>query len=342
MANGFNGFLDNLGRGTFNPKGNLGDFQHAARLYVDDYFRLAPKSKFLYHVFFGINPSAVKSLNLLQRHRTEIGMLVKSVDLPKFQIKTENQVNQYNRKKNVKLAINYEPVNIKFHDDNLGVTSQLWQNYYQYYFADHNLSSNTAAYSKNQYSGPARNQFRYGLDNNISVPFFNDITIYQLARQTYQSYTLINPIINSWNHDNMDQSQDTGVTENTMTVLYEAVYYNQGRIDGITPPGFGQDHYDRTPSPLGIAGGGTATLFGPGGVVAGATDVFGSVISGEAFSSPGNLLETIIKAKNTYENSKDLSREGIRQEGARIATGALNEIAKPPVSGVPNSIFPRP
>ena len=342
MANGFNGFLDNLGSGTFNPKGNLGDFQHAARLYVDDFFRLAPKSKFLYHVFFGINPSAVKSLNLLQRHRTEMGMLVKSVDLPKFQVKTENQINQYNRKKNVKLAINYEPVNIKLHDDNLGVTSQLWQNYYQYYFADHNLSSNTAAYSKNQYSGSARNQFRYGLDNNISVPFFNDITIYQLSRQTYASYTLINPIISAWNHDNMDQSQDTGVTENSMTLLYESVYYNQGRIDGITPPGFAQDHYDRTPSPLGIGGGGTATLFGPGGVIAGATDVFGSVISGEAFSSPGSILQTIIKAKNTYENSKDLSREGIREEGVRIATGALGEIAKPPVSGVPNSVFPRP
>ena len=341
MANAFNGFLDNVGKGTLNPKGNLGDFRHAARLYVDDYFRLAPKAKFLYHVFFGINPSAVKSLNLLQRHRAEIGLLVKSVDLPKFQIKTESQVNQYNRKKNVKLAISYEPVNIKFHDDNLGVTNQLWQNYYQYYFADHNVSSNTAAYSGTQYQGSSVNQFRYGLDNNISVPFFNDITIYQLSRHTYQSYTLINPKITAWQHDNMDQNSTNGVVENSMTLAYEAVYYNQGNITAINPPGFGQDHYDQTPSPISLAGGGAVSLFGNAGVIAGAVDVFGSVVSGDAFSSPGNLLSTIIKGVNTYQNSKGLTKEGIRQEGVQIATGALGELAKPPVSGVPNSVFPK-
>ena len=49
--------------GFFNPKGNLGDFRHAARTFVDDNFRLAPKSKFLFHVFFKINTNALKSLN---------------------------------------------------------------------------------------------------------------------------------------------------------------------------------------------------------------------------------------------------------------------------------------
>ena len=51
MANLLKGFLDNLGKGVLNPKGNLGDFAHGARLYVDDSFRLAPKQKFLYHVY---------------------------------------------------------------------------------------------------------------------------------------------------------------------------------------------------------------------------------------------------------------------------------------------------
>ena len=35
MANKLNGFLDNLKSGALSPKGNLGDFAHAARLYVD-------------------------------------------------------------------------------------------------------------------------------------------------------------------------------------------------------------------------------------------------------------------------------------------------------------------
>ena len=50
MANKLNGFLDNFFNGVLNPKGSMGDFQHASRLYVDNAFRLAPKSKFLYFV----------------------------------------------------------------------------------------------------------------------------------------------------------------------------------------------------------------------------------------------------------------------------------------------------
>ena len=39
MANKLNGFLDNVVSGALSPKGNLGDFAHAARLYVDDAHR---------------------------------------------------------------------------------------------------------------------------------------------------------------------------------------------------------------------------------------------------------------------------------------------------------------
>ena len=46
MANKLNGFLDNVVSGALSPKGNLGDFSHAARLYVDDAHRLSPKHKF--------------------------------------------------------------------------------------------------------------------------------------------------------------------------------------------------------------------------------------------------------------------------------------------------------
>ena len=80
------------------PKGQLADFQHAARLFTDDDFRLAPKLKFQYHVSFSINPTAIKSLNFTYRHNTEINMLVKTADMPKFTINTET-LNQYNRKK---------------------------------------------------------------------------------------------------------------------------------------------------------------------------------------------------------------------------------------------------
>ena len=47
MANILNGFLNNVLQGALNPGGNLKDYQHASRLFVDDGFRLAPKTKFI-------------------------------------------------------------------------------------------------------------------------------------------------------------------------------------------------------------------------------------------------------------------------------------------------------
>ena len=123
MANILNGFLDNLLSGTTNPKGDMADFQHAARLYTDDAFRLAPKAKFLYHVVIELSPTASANLPQLdQRHKNEINLLVKSVDLPKVSMNTVTK-NMYNRKKNLQTSLEYDPVNITFHDDNLGITN---------------------------------------------------------------------------------------------------------------------------------------------------------------------------------------------------------------------------
>ena len=92
MANLLKGFLDNVLKGTLNPKGNLGDFAHASRLYVDDSFRLAPKQKFLYHVVFNINPQAAITDPPLANHQRELNMLVKAIDLPKYNMNDSNPV----------------------------------------------------------------------------------------------------------------------------------------------------------------------------------------------------------------------------------------------------------
>ena len=69
-----NGFLDNVVSGALSPKGNLGDYAHGARLFVDDSFRLSPKVKFLYHVTFNIN--AVDTSGFQQLLANERGMIV--------------------------------------------------------------------------------------------------------------------------------------------------------------------------------------------------------------------------------------------------------------------------
>jgi len=324
--------------GLTNPKGNLGDFAHASRLYIDSDLRLAPKRKFNYHVVFKINPIANRS-NFRDQHVNEINMLVKTADLPKFTIQTET-LNQYNRKKVVQTKIDYQPINIKFHDDNLGVVGQLWKNYYGYYYGDTTAATISGAYKRNATEGSSAIRARYGLDNNSSAPFFEYIAIYQMAKRAYYGYKLINPMISSWSHDSLDYSA-SAPSEQSMQIVYESVAYDTGYVRPGTPPGFGgPEHYDTVPSPISLIGGGTRTLFGQAGVLAGAEAVFGALGSGAAFDSPASFISTAITAVNTYQNAKNLTKAGVKAEVTNIAVKGLTSLRPVGTSGLRDVSFP--
>jgi hypothetical protein len=339
----FTSFLDNVAQGALNPKGNLGDWQHAARLFTDGDQRLAPKTKFLYHVFFEIDPVAAGILpSFSQKQRTEVGMLVKTADLPKYTAQT-SVVKKYNRNKNVQTGIAYDPVNITFHDDNASLTTAMIQAYYRYYFADGNqYLDNGRAYAKtpdSTYEGPARNKYKFGMDNNNpGRPFFRSIKISQLSKKEYLTYTLVNPILTNWAHDTVNSSDGSGTMENSITVAYEAVFYDQGSISegGINAPtGFGNTHYDVTPSPISLQGGGQLGL---GGVFGGALDLYGYIARGENFTNP---LQAGLAAANLIGNIRNLSSDGIRQAGFNALTDAIGRTAGIDVSGVANTFFPK-
>jgi hypothetical protein len=226
----------------------LRDQRHASRLFADDQFRLAPKANWLFHVAFGINPAALKTIDIAQRHGNEIGMLVKSVTLPKFTMATD-QVNQYNRKKQIQRQHKFESSTIKFHDDNMSLINNLWQNYYSYYYADSTSAKKAGAYNRNAIRNFDSITSNYGLDNGSTTPFFTYIKIYQMARHEYVSYTLHNPIIKSWDHATVNY-EDKNLHDFTMVVDYEAVSYGSGEVTAGDPIGFGLEHYDTTPSPL--------------------------------------------------------------------------------------------
>jgi hypothetical protein len=338
MANILNGFLNNVLQGASNPKGNLGDYQHAARLFTDDGMRLAPKTKFLYHVVFELSASAQKVIPQLdQRHKQEINMLVKSADLPKFSIQTATK-NMYNRKKNLQTSIEYDPVNITFHDDNMGLTTTLMEAYYRYYYRDGNYRSEgiSPPYNpRNTYQGKELQNYRYGLDNDHTEPFFNKITIFQMARHEYLGYTLVNPLITGLTHDQMDSADNSTPSQNQISVAYEAVFYSRGPVGENSPKGFATAHYDKTPSPLTIGGGGTSSLFGGGGVIGGISDVLGDIAGGQ-FN-----LGTALTAFNTFKNAKSLSKEGLREEGFNILKRTVTNIGREGVSGLGNISIPK-
>jgi hypothetical protein len=240
-------FLFNLESET-----HLRDARHANQIYTQNNFAFSPKTKFMYHVRFEPNDEIGNSATSnVFRFQKELGVLVKSADLPSFRASVENK-QQYNRKKNVQTRVDYQDCRIAFHDDNTGVTRALLEEYYRYYFVDANKTTNgvDGAYgARDKYFArvPA-----YGLDNGKRNPFFKYITIYQLSRRNWVAYTLVNPLLTAWDHGGVD-SNGSEFNENTISVAYEAVQYSSGTVAGDTPAGFADESvgYDVTPSPLG-------------------------------------------------------------------------------------------
>ena len=251
MAN-YAAYLDAL----FNSGHDLADWRHAAYLYREDNFKLGPKQKFLYHV--SLEPTFSAREYLPYEQREEINMLIKSVDLPKFQIQSET-LNQYNRKKNVQTGIEYQPVSITFHDDNFGLTTALMESYYRYYFrdgyytSDNNVNnSGQSHHPRSSYRNSNFSKFKYGFDNGSVQPFFNQITIFQLARGNWTGFTLVNPLITDFGHDSLDNS-DSSTVENRMTISYEAVRYTRNSVAASPPPGFANSHYHKSIPPSNLS-----------------------------------------------------------------------------------------
>lgn len=242
---------------TTNKTGDLWfrDYKHATQLYRVDNYALAPKVGFLYFVKFNINEAA-KSTGW---NSTVAGLLAKNVQLPKFKISTET-VNQYNRKTNIQTKLNYEPVKLEFHDDNASNTNGLWQNYFKYYYTDPNyapsLRTNAIQLKDTKFDII---DYQYGYQNPKQTPFFSSIDVYVLHqgkhRGDYTKMSLINPLITSWDHDILDQTEGNKMLKNSMTLMYEDVFYENGKIaDGDTSASFRDvKHYDITASPLSYA-----------------------------------------------------------------------------------------
>ena len=137
------GFFQDLLQGTaegFFGNDYLRDYTHASKTFRTNSYQYAPKLKFLFHVYFDINPLAyAQSLP-----NSNYGLAVKTVKLPSFNFQVET-MNQYNRKRLIQTKVKYDPINITFHDDHGtatgtptagGIIRSLWKAYYNYYYAD--------------------------------------------------------------------------------------------------------------------------------------------------------------------------------------------------------------
>jgi hypothetical protein len=330
------GFFQDLLKGTaegFFGNDYLRDYTHAAKTFRTNSYQNAPKLKFLFHVYFEINPAAY-SKGIATG--SNFGLEVKSVSLPKYSFDT-HVLNQYNRKRIVQTKLKYNPINISFHDDNGNMINDMWYNYYTYYYKDANKpviqSSGTNVVSKvinavkntgstdynsrNLYAPDITGNEDWGYIGESSnqsgtvsqasqgiskIPFFKSIQIYGFNQHKFIQYTLINPIITSFEHDTYNYTEGSGVMENKMTIDYETVKYAEGALNGTSPsntvPGFGiETNYDTTVSPIARPGS-NATILGQGGLVDAGAGIINDLSNGNIL----NAVRTAGTAYNTFKN----------------------------------------
>ena len=317
--------INNFLQGFQNGLPGMKDYRHASRLFIDNNHKLMPKQKFLFHVVFNTDETLfVDGFNANERY--ELNMLVKSADLPKYGYNLEEKI-QYNKKMYAATRIQYEPVNITFHDDHADTVNAFWKKYYEYTIADsvNMLNDMTISQTKDDYYDgiKQRKTTKFGLDTPKlrKKPYIKGIEIFVLHKQRFTKMTLVNPVIGSFSHDNLDQADGAGVMNNTMQIFYETVTYQSGNININNVPGFATIHYDNEPSPLTVLGGGTNSIFGPGGVV----DGVGSVIRN---LDSGNILGAILTASNTYNNAKKIKKSDVKEELKGIVKDGVLEIGK--------------
>jgi hypothetical protein len=330
------GFIQNLLRdaaGAFFGSDYLRDYTHASKTFRTNSYQNAPKFKFLFHTYFEINPDAfvgfysrgVGSVDA----STNFGLLVKEVKLPSYSFNT-TQLNQYNRKRIIQTKIKYDPVEITFHDDNGDQINQLWEAYYTYYYNDAlNPNVQFAGSRGSAGNGPNNYNERNIYNPSISdddfwgynaespngavnkVPFFKSITVFGFNQHNFTAYTLVNPIITNFSHDQYSYSEGGGIMQNRMSIDYETVVYNYGAIDGRSPgdivTGFGDAAtYDRRVSPIANPGA-NGTILGQGGLV----DGVGGTLDALA---RGDILGAIKTAGTTYNTFKNVNLKTVAKQ----------------------------
>ena len=324
----------------------LRDYTHASKTFRTNAYELKPRFKFLFHVQFTLNVEEIQALkNSKVFGPTQVSTLslaVKTVDLPKYNIDVAT-LNQYNRKRLVQTKINYEPVNITFHDDGGDNIREMWYQYYSYYYKDPaqqyisdaptsygtvgNLQTKQNGFSYNNRDIYAQNRIGsvsdWGfigenfMDGTSTAsgkpPFFKDIQIIGFDQHKYARYILINPLITNWNHDTYDYSQGNGTMQHSMTIRYETVKYLNGGLGkpdkNISWPDTA--HYDEIPSPLARAGS-TATIFGQGGLLSTGEGIMADLESG----SVAGLIGAAQKAGAAYNTFKGKNLKSIVQSEA--------------------------
>lgn len=207
----------------------LGDSHTAANTFglTGSNFQNVPKSKFLYYVKFHRSNDQIKT-GIGNDWDRGLGLMVKSVDRPRIQFKTET-LNQYNRKRVVQTTQDFEPVQFRFYDTVSEIVLSMFTDYYQYYYSNSYMEEGgSSVYDVVTAEGKDIGKwgFRPPLADQNYGYFFSHITVYQLFSGYVSQFDLINPKIRDFNPDEFEAA-GTGISEIQMSFEYENIVFYQ-------------------------------------------------------------------------------------------------------------------
>ena len=355
--NGGGPFGQQLLQGFFGIE-NLRDYTHASKTFLTNSYELSPRFKFLFHVSFTLNVQQIPALRgaISNDDIITYSYLVKTTDLPKYSVSNET-LNQYNRKRIVQTKIDYDPINMTFHDDGGDNSRNLWYNYFKYYYKDPSQKYLNVENTNGSIGNAANYQAGFGYNSrdiydanrigNVNdwgyvgetyndgtqdasgkPPFFRDIRISGLDQHKFAQYVLINPLITNWSHDQYDYAQGGGTMQNSMTIKYETVKYYSGALGASKP--------DKSPL---ARPGSTASIFGQGGIL----DTAGGIMEDLESGSVLGVIGAIQKAGTAYntlkgKNLASIAKSELTALGKNILVGSLPGAVRT-VAGTADGVF---
>lgn len=207
-----------------------------------------PKSKFLFYVQFvkadaptssstsslasaaqNLVTTAQSNSTALADWQRDLGFAVKTIDRPRVAFRTQT-LNQYNRKRIVQTGHDFEPLQIKFHDNIKDSLNSMFNQYYQYYYGDSIVAgTGTSVYDVVTPEPYALGQWGFHpkmADQQYNY-FFSHISVYQIFNGQQSQFDLVNPKIVSYNPDDFDYSQGLITNEISMQIAFEQIVYHE-------------------------------------------------------------------------------------------------------------------
>ena len=196
-----------------------------------------------------VNPNPPLSLDDMN----SVMYRVKSFDAPKYTIELE-YLNQYNKQRILPLKIEYDPIGIIFHDDRSNLVQDFWKKVYNYYYkdgmfkADKGDSYSTTVSDRivenpqmggsikpfvntDDVTGHTYNNFGYNMYNKIETNnLFSYLSLYLVEGGQYSRIDLVNPYIQSMQHDTFSQEDHSTLAQITTNWGYETVVYKENGL----------------------------------------------------------------------------------------------------------------